>query len=177
MNWKYRRARAGDTNRAQEGEYRSMTSPKMGVPRTTQRALRVAHIQPPTAQTRLPPYRIPPNARLIIWIQRAVKLGTTANWLSSGRTPGRLGSAHPNIAPYDKFAAGDGELFLGVVNDGQFRRFCRQVKREDLLEDPRFAKNIEGVGVFALGQRFPFIPGRWHQRQGCLTPNADVKSS
>ena len=64
-----------------------------------------------------------------------------ANWLSSGRTPGRLGSAHPNIAPYDKFAAGDGELFLGIVNDGQFRRFCRQVKREDLLEDPRFVTN------------------------------------
>ena len=64
-----------------------------------------------------------------------------ANWLSSGRTPGRLGSAHPNIAPYDKFAAGDGELFLGIVNDGQFRRFCRQVKREDLLEDPRFGTN------------------------------------
>jgi crotonobetainyl-CoA:carnitine CoA-transferase CaiB-like acyl-CoA transferase len=64
-----------------------------------------------------------------------------ANWLSSGHTPGRLGSAHPNIAPYDKFAAGDGELFLGIVNDGQFRRFCRQVKREDLLEDPRFGTN------------------------------------
>ena len=55
-----------------------------------------------------------------------------ANWLCSGRTPGRLGSAHPNIAPYDKFQAGDGELFLGVVNDGQFRRFCAQVGRADM---------------------------------------------
>jgi len=64
-----------------------------------------------------------------------------ANWLCSGRTPGRLGSAHPNIAPYDKFAAGDGEIFLGIVNDGQFRRFCKQVEREDLLADPRFATN------------------------------------
>jgi len=64
-----------------------------------------------------------------------------ANWLCSGRTPGRLGSAHPNIAPYDKFSAGDGEVFLGIVNDGQFRRFCRQVKREDLLDDPRFRSN------------------------------------
>ena len=55
-----------------------------------------------------------------------------ANWLCSGRTPGRLGSAHPNIAPYDKFSAGDGEIFLGIVNDGQFRRFCDKVGREDL---------------------------------------------
>jgi crotonobetainyl-CoA:carnitine CoA-transferase CaiB-like acyl-CoA transferase len=76
-----------------------------------------------------------------------------ANWLSSGRTPGRLGSAHPNIAPYDKFAAGDGELFLGIVNDGQFRRFCRQVKREDLLEDPRFGTNaarLQNAAVLRL---------------------------
>ena len=64
-----------------------------------------------------------------------------ANWLSSGHTPGRLGSAHPNIAPYDKFQAGDGELFLGIVNDGQFRRFCREIGREDLAADPRFATN------------------------------------
>jgi crotonobetainyl-CoA:carnitine CoA-transferase CaiB-like acyl-CoA transferase len=64
-----------------------------------------------------------------------------ANWLCSGRTPGRLGSAHPNIAPYDKFVAGDGELFLGIVNDGQFRRFCRQVGRDDLATDPRFETN------------------------------------
>jgi crotonobetainyl-CoA:carnitine CoA-transferase CaiB-like acyl-CoA transferase len=64
-----------------------------------------------------------------------------ANWLCSGRTPGRLGSAHPNIAPYDKFAAGDGEIFLGIVNDGQFRRFCKLVGREDLLEDPCFRTN------------------------------------
>ena len=68
-----------------------------------------------------------------------------ANWLASGRTPGRLGSAHPNIAPYDKFAASDGELFLGIVNDGQFRRFCQRVGRDDLSADPRFEKNTARV--------------------------------
>jgi crotonobetainyl-CoA:carnitine CoA-transferase CaiB-like acyl-CoA transferase len=64
-----------------------------------------------------------------------------ANWMQSGRTPGLLGSAHPNIAPYDKFSASDGELFLGIVNDGQFRRFCRQMGREELSDDPRFRTN------------------------------------
>lgn len=64
-----------------------------------------------------------------------------ANWLCSGLTPGQLGSAHPNIAPYDKFKAGDGELFLGIVNDGQFQRFCRRVARPDLMEDSRFRTN------------------------------------
>lgn len=66
-----------------------------------------------------------------------------ANWLCSGGVPGRLGSAHPNIAPYDKFATGDGEIFLGIVNDGQFRRFCQQVGRQDLLGDPRFRSNTD----------------------------------
>jgi crotonobetainyl-CoA:carnitine CoA-transferase CaiB-like acyl-CoA transferase len=66
-----------------------------------------------------------------------------ANWLCSGNVPGRLGSAHPNIAPYDKFAASDGEIFLGILNDGQFRRFCQKVAREDLLGDPRFRTNAD----------------------------------
>ena len=64
-----------------------------------------------------------------------------ANWFYSDRTPGLLGNAHPNISPYDKFKARDGELFLGVVNDGQFRRLCEHIRRTDLLGDPRFATN------------------------------------
>ncbi|CAN7683600.1 CoA transferase [Bradyrhizobium sp. LjRoot220] len=66
-----------------------------------------------------------------------------ANWLCSDVVPGRLGSAHPNIAPYDKFAAADGEIFLGILNDGQFRRFCQKVERSDLLDDPRFRTNAD----------------------------------
>lgn len=66
-----------------------------------------------------------------------------ANWICSGGVPRRLGSAHPNIAPYDKFAAADGEIFLGILNDGQFRRFCQKVGRSDLLDDPRFRTNAE----------------------------------
>ncbi|MFZ2651332.1 MAG: CoA transferase [Burkholderiaceae bacterium] len=62
-----------------------------------------------------------------------------ANWMSSGATPQRLGSAHPNLSPYDRYAASDGDLFLGVVNDGQFRRFCECVSRPDLCGDPRFS--------------------------------------
>ena len=64
-----------------------------------------------------------------------------SNYLSSGHSPGLLGSAHPNIAPYDKFRACDGDLFLGIVNDGQFRRFCQHLQRQDLLTDQRFASN------------------------------------
>ena len=64
-----------------------------------------------------------------------------SNWLYSDRAPGLLGSAHPNISPYDKFRAGSGELFLGVLNDGQFRRLCEHISRNDLFDDPRFKSN------------------------------------
>jgi crotonobetainyl-CoA:carnitine CoA-transferase CaiB-like acyl-CoA transferase len=73
-----------------------------------------------------------------------------ANWLCSDIVPGRLGSAHPNIAPYDKFAASDGEIFLGILNDGQFRRFCDKIGRNDLLEDPRFRSNAERLKHVAV---------------------------
>jgi crotonobetainyl-CoA:carnitine CoA-transferase CaiB-like acyl-CoA transferase len=66
-----------------------------------------------------------------------------ANWICSGNVPRRLGSAHPNIAPYDKFAAADGEIFLGILNDNQFRRFCQKIGRADLLDDPRFRTNAD----------------------------------
>ena len=62
-------------------------------------------------------------------------------WFYSGRIPQRMGSAHPNIAPYDRYAAADGEVFLGVVNNGQFKRFCECVSRPDLASDPRFSES------------------------------------
>jgi crotonobetainyl-CoA:carnitine CoA-transferase CaiB-like acyl-CoA transferase len=62
-----------------------------------------------------------------------------SNWFYSGRVPQRMGSSHPNIAPYDRYAAADGDVFLGVVNNGQFQRFCECVSRPDLAGDPRFA--------------------------------------
>jgi crotonobetainyl-CoA:carnitine CoA-transferase CaiB-like acyl-CoA transferase len=68
-----------------------------------------------------------------------------ANWLYSGQAPRLLGSAHPNICPYDKFRAGDGEIFLGVGNDGQFRKLCDCIGRLDLMADPRFGTNARRV--------------------------------
>ena len=68
-----------------------------------------------------------------------------SNWFASQCSPGLLGSAHPNIAPYDKFSASDGEIFLGIVNDVQFRRLCSQPGFEGLAGDARFATNASRV--------------------------------
>jgi len=64
-----------------------------------------------------------------------------ANWMHSDRAPELLGSAHPNIAPYDKFACRDGVIFVGILNDRQFRRFCEHLGLLHLLADQRYASN------------------------------------
>jgi crotonobetainyl-CoA:carnitine CoA-transferase CaiB-like acyl-CoA transferase len=64
-----------------------------------------------------------------------------ANWMNSGNTPALTGSAHPNIPTYNRFEVGDGQIFLGIVNEGQFKKFCKHIQREDLLSNPLFNSN------------------------------------
>jgi crotonobetainyl-CoA:carnitine CoA-transferase CaiB-like acyl-CoA transferase len=66
-----------------------------------------------------------------------------ANYFIDGRTPVLQGSGHPNIVPYDKFRTRDGEMFLGIGNDGQFRKFCDFVGAPELARDPRFTSNAQ----------------------------------
>jgi crotonobetainyl-CoA:carnitine CoA-transferase CaiB-like acyl-CoA transferase len=61
-----------------------------------------------------------------------------------GKDPARYGNAHPSIVPYGMFEAADGPLIIAVGNNSQFDKFCRQVvMRPDIVEDPRFATNVE----------------------------------
>lgn len=64
-----------------------------------------------------------------------------SNWMHSNEPPVRMGSAHPNIAPYDCYETQDGPIFLAVVNDGQFRKLCGFLDREDLAVHPDYATN------------------------------------
>jgi crotonobetainyl-CoA:carnitine CoA-transferase CaiB-like acyl-CoA transferase len=67
------------------------------------------------------------------------------NYLASGRAPRRTGNAHPNIQPQDVFQTADGHIVLVVGNDSQFEKFCRVIKRPDLAQDERFARNADRV--------------------------------
>src|SRR5258706_16057829 len=42
-----------------------------------------------------------------------------SNYLVSGRSPERLGNAHPNLAPYQVFDTADGAMVLAGGNDAQ----------------------------------------------------------
>ncbi len=57
----------------------------------------------------------------------------------------RMGNAHPSIAPYEVFAAGDGDMVLAVGNDRQFASLCQVLGVPELAADPRFATNPQRV--------------------------------
>ena len=78
-------------------------------------------------------------------VQVACLANQAANYLATGRSPGRLGNAHPNIVPYQDFPTADGYMILAIGNDGQFARFCAEAGRPELAADPRFATNAERV--------------------------------
>jgi crotonobetainyl-CoA:carnitine CoA-transferase CaiB-like acyl-CoA transferase len=78
-------------------------------------------------------------------VQTSVLANQAMNYLASGRTPRRMGNAHPNIVPYQVFPVSDGHVIVAVGNDGQFGRFVTVLGRPDLAGDERFRTNAGRV--------------------------------
>lgn len=70
------------------------------------------------------------------------------NYWRTGKTPRRMGTAHPAMSPYQAFATLDGHMMVGVGNDAQWRRFCSAAGLEHLMGDERFATNTARVARF-----------------------------
>ncbi|MDH4049059.1 MAG: CoA transferase [Gammaproteobacteria bacterium] len=67
------------------------------------------------------------------------------NFLMTGVSPGRLGTAHPNIVPYQSFRTADGYVMLAVGNDRQFAACVDCMGIGDLANDARYASNEKRV--------------------------------
>lgn len=67
------------------------------------------------------------------------------NYLTGGKIPKRLGTAHPNTVPYQVFPTSDGWIIIAGNNDDQFKRFCNAADRPELCFDSRFATNADRV--------------------------------
>ncbi len=63
------------------------------------------------------------------------------NFLVGGAVPGRLGTAHPNIVPYQAFRTADGYIMVAVGNDRQFADCMGCCDLSEVAEDPRFLSN------------------------------------
>lgn len=67
------------------------------------------------------------------------------NYLASDKVPPRLGNQHPNIVPYQVFAAqGAAHFILACGNDSQFAKLCT-VLGVDWHNDSRFMTNPQRV--------------------------------
>ncbi len=67
----------------------------------------------------------------------------------SGQVPGRLGTRHPSITPFQAFDTADGQVVVAIGNDQLFACFCRLVGDEQLAADPRFCSNSLRTGNHA----------------------------
>ncbi|MFC6282733.1 MULTISPECIES: CaiB/BaiF CoA transferase family protein [Polaromonas] len=93
--------------------------------------------------------------------QVAMLANLGANYLVSGKAPGRAGNAHQNIVPYQVFEvapAPDGSkdhLILAVGNDSQYVKFCKVANVPELAVNPLFAQNRDRV--LNRGQLVPIL--------------------
>ena len=67
------------------------------------------------------------------------------NFLFSGESPHREGTAHPNLVPYQVFEAADGHFMLAVGSDKQFQACVRCLGAPELAGDPRFGSNAARI--------------------------------
>jgi itaconate CoA-transferase len=77
-----------------------------------------------------------------------------ADWLTvpllqheGGKTPGRVGLAHPSIAPYGVFTTRDGrQILISIQSEREWVSLCSKVLMQPgLPSDPRFASNVVRV--------------------------------
>src|SRR5258708_3924790 len=68
-----------------------------------------------------------------------------ANYFMHGKPPNLTGNEHPNLVPYAIFPTRTDDIFIGVGNDGTFRKLAREIGKPDLGTDPRFARNKDRI--------------------------------
>ncbi|WP_309665635.1 CaiB/BaiF CoA-transferase family protein [Tabrizicola sp.] len=67
------------------------------------------------------------------------------NYLVSGKPPGLMGNAHPNLAPYAVFDCADGWIIIATGNDGQYRRLCALLSLSDMATAPDYLTNADRI--------------------------------
>ena len=73
--------------------------------------------------------------------QLAMLANQASNALVSGRDPPRQGNTHPNIVPYQVFAAADQPIIIAVGNERQFNKLAEMCGHPEWASDERFASN------------------------------------
>jgi formyl-CoA transferase len=94
--------------------------------------------------------------------QLAMLANQASNALVSGHDPPRQGNTHPNIVPYQPFAAADGPIIIAVGNDRQFARLAEICGHPEWAKDARFATN--GARVANRAEIVELVSDAIHKR-------------
>jgi crotonobetainyl-CoA:carnitine CoA-transferase CaiB-like acyl-CoA transferase len=71
--------------------------------------------------------------------QVAVLENAFSRYLNTGEIPGRIGTRHPLVTPFQAFMAADGPLVVCCDTEQQWHALCATIDRPDLPQDPRFS--------------------------------------
>ena len=75
-----------------------------------------------------------------------LQAATWCEYLGGGAEPTRIGHGQPHNAPAaEVVATRDGHIVLSAYAEDHWKRFCRAVGREELVQDPRFSSNDQRV--------------------------------
>ena len=58
----------------------------------------------------------------------------------------RIGSGHPLGAPYNAYPCKDDHVFIGIVVDAHWKKFCQVAGREELIDDPHTRTTTDRAG-------------------------------
>jgi len=111
--------------------------------------------------------------------QVAILENAMARFQVGGENPKPLGNRHPTITPFQVFPTSDDFVVVAVGNDTLWQRFCRVVKREELIEDERFVtndartQNLEGLNQ----ELYPLFRSRSTADWRALLDEAGVPSA
>jgi crotonobetainyl-CoA:carnitine CoA-transferase CaiB-like acyl-CoA transferase len=78
-------------------------------------------------------------------VATSIMANQAMNYLVSGKVPGLMGNAHPNLAPYAVFDCADGWIILATGNDAQYQRLCAILGLDDMARAPQFLTNADRI--------------------------------
>ena len=95
-------------------------------------------------------------------VATSIMANQSMNYLVSGKPPGMMGNAHPNLAPYAVFDCADGWIILATGNDAQYRRLCTILGLDDMATAADFATNADRIANRApMTTRITEATKRW----------------
>ncbi len=95
-------------------------------------------------------------------VATSVMANQAMNYLTTGVAPGKMGNAHPNLAPYAVFDCADGWIILATGNDGQYQRLCQVLGLADMAADPDYLGNSDRIAHRAeMTRRLTEATQRW----------------